>query len=201
MISRAISWTHHSLRRTPLAIINEAGNWTGPFTRIRVEFPDKPRYVLPMRRFLLVFLAAMLVSVAGSALGATGQIIKVLPHLVDRQGRVALSPSLYERDAYQAVLRQTPEKRGGMRFDVQWKSRGAVWQPLRLKVEIRGLAKGDLPKEITIEKTVEKSKWFGRWTSLELSGEEYRDFGEITAWKVTLWEGEWPLDDFKSFLW
>jgi len=154
-----------------------------------------------MRRFLKAFLVATLVSVAVSALGATGDIIKVLPHLLDRQGRVALSPSLYERDAYQVVLRDNPEKRGGMRFDIQWKARGEVWQPLRLKVQIRGLAKGDLPKEIVIEKKVEKTKWFSRWTSLELSGEEYREFGEITSWKVTLWEGDWPLSEYQSFLW
>ena len=50
----------------------------------------------------------------------------MLPHYLDKEGRHTLSPSLYERDAYQAILRQNPEKRGGMRFDVQWKARGAV---------------------------------------------------------------------------
>lgn len=154
-----------------------------------------------MRSLLLAILLATLVCVGGNASGATGRVLKVLPHLVDRQNRVALSPSLYERDAYQAILRLNPEKRGGMRFDVQWKARGAVWQPLRLKVEIRGLAKGNLPKEIVIEKTVEKSKWHSRWTSLELSGEDYRQFGEITAWKVTLWEGSALLGEYRSFLW
>ena len=154
-----------------------------------------------MRRFLTALLAAALFSVAGSALGATGQVLKVLPHLMDRQGRIALSPSLYERDAYQSILRLNPEKRGGMRFDVQWKARGAVWQPLIIKIYIRGVAKGDLPKEIVLEKKVEKSKWYSRWTSVELSGDDYRQFGEITAWKVTLSEGDWPLGEYKSFLW
>jgi hypothetical protein len=148
-----------------------------------------------------MLLAAAVFSVAGTALGATGKVIKVLPHLMDRQGRIALSPSLYERDAYQNILRQSPEKRGGMRFDVQWKARGAVWQPLTIKVQIRGVSQGDLPKEIVIEKKVEKSKWNTKWTSVELSGEEYRQFGEITAWRVSLSEGDWPLGEFKSFLW
>jgi len=166
-----------------------------------VELGEEPVYLCPMRRCLLLVLAATLLSVAGSALGATGKVLKVLPHLMDHQGRIALSPSLYERDAYQAILRQNPEKRGGMRFDVQWKARGAVWQPLVVKVQIRGVAKGDLPKEIVLEKKVEKSKWYSRWTNVELSGEEYRQFGEVTAWKVTLWEGDWPLAEYKSFLW
>jgi hypothetical protein len=154
-----------------------------------------------MRRFLTALLAATLLTATGGALGATGQVLKVLPHLMDRQGRVALSPSLYERDAYQAILRQSPEKRGGMRFDVQWKARGAVWQPLILKVHIRGVAKGDLPKEVVIERKVEKGKWYSKWTSVEFSGEEYRQFGEITAWRVSLSEGDWPLGEYKSFLW
>jgi hypothetical protein len=33
------------------------------------------------------------------------KIVKVLPHYVDLEGRIALAPSLFERDAYQAVLR------------------------------------------------------------------------------------------------
>ena len=33
-----------------------------------------------------------------------------------------MSPSLYERDAYQARLRAHPEHRYGMRFDVQWRA-------------------------------------------------------------------------------
>ena len=34
-----------------------------------------------------------------------GKISKVLPHWLDLQGRHTLSPSLLERDAYQAKLR------------------------------------------------------------------------------------------------
>ncbi len=132
---------------------------------------------------------------------AKGKVLKALPHFMDQEGRVALTPSLYDRDAYQAVLRKNPEKRSGIRFDVQWKASGPVWQPLRLRIELRGIAQGALPREKTLEKTVEKKGWFGRWTSVELAGKEYEDFGEITAWRVTLWEGDWPLSEIKSFLW
>jgi hypothetical protein len=136
-----------------------------------------------------------------SAHAATGRVVKVLPHFVDRQGKIALSPSLYERDAYQAVLRQNPDQRSGLRFDVQWKAKGPVWQPLKVKLELRGIAQGDLPKRLVIEKTVEKKGWLSRWASLELTGEAYKEFGEVTAWRVTLWEGDWPLGEVRSFLW
>src|SRR5439155_1231097 len=43
--------------------------------------------------------------------GAEAKIYKVLPTFIDKEGRHSLSPSLYERDAYQAQLRKHPEQR------------------------------------------------------------------------------------------
>src|SRR5882724_139643 len=128
--------------------------------------------------------------VAGSqAYAATGRVIKVLPHLLDTKGRAALSPSLYDRDAYQAVLREHAEKRSGIRFDMQWRTKGAVWSDLKLRVELRGVAQGDAPKQMILERDLQATGWFSRWTSMTLSGEEYKTLGEVTAWRVTLWEG------------
>ena len=39
------------------------------------------------------------------------------------------------------------------------------------------------------------------WTGLALKGDEYEQFGEVTAWRVTLWEGTQLLGEQKSFLW
>lgn len=72
---------------------------------------------------------------AGVLLGAEGKVIKVLPHFVDFQGRHTLSPSLYERDAYQELLRNHPEKRAGLQFEVLWKVSSRVSGPLRLKID------------------------------------------------------------------
>jgi hypothetical protein len=36
---------------------------------------------------------------------ATGRLMKVLPEYLDAKGLTSLSPSLFERDAYQAILR------------------------------------------------------------------------------------------------
>ena len=136
-----------------------------------------------------------------SAHAATGRVIKVLPHFLDLQGRHALSPSLYDRDAYQFHLRQHPEERSAIRFDVQWKSKGPVWEPLKLRVELRGIAQGDSPKEILLERALEPSGWVSRWTGVTLSGEDYKNFGSVTAWRVTLWEDEQLLGEQTSFLW
>ena len=141
------------------------------------------------------------VAIALSAQGATGRIIKVLPQFLDLEGRNSISPSLYDRDAYQVRLRLHPEQRSTMRFDVQWKTKSPVWEPLKLRLEMRGIAQSNLPKELTLDLPVEPSGWFSRWDRVVLTGEQYKDLGEITAWRVTLWEGTQLLEEQKSFLW
>ena len=153
-----------------------------------------------MRRVFAVILTVAGL-VAWPAFAATGRVIKVLPTFLDLQGKHALSPSLYERDAYQAFLRKHPEQRSGMRFDVEWKTRGGVFEPLKLRVELRGVAKGDVPGTTTLETVLKPGGWFNRWTCLKLTGEDYRRIGDVTAWRVTLWEGDQLLSEQKSFLW
>jgi hypothetical protein len=151
-----------------------------------------------MRRpFLFLLLCCLW---AAPVQAATGRVIKVLPHFLDLQGRHTLSPSLYERDAYQAKLRQHPEERSGMRFDVQWKA-ATTAPPLKLRVELRGTARGELPAKTVLETTVKPGGWFSHWTSLPLKGAEYEKIGEVTAWRVTLWEGDRLLSSQNSFLW
>src|SRR4051812_42268091 len=151
-----------------------------------------------MRRCLVLLFFFCFV-LAGQA--ATGRIIKVLPHFLDLQGRHTLSPSLFDRDAYQAVLRQHPEQRSALRFDIEWKSKGSAESSLKIRAEVRGVARENLPIELTLERTLEPTGWFGRWTSLLLKDEDYRKLGELTAWRVTLWEGTRLLSEQKSFLW
>jgi len=132
---------------------------------------------------------------------ADARVLKVLPHFLDLKGQHALSPSLYERDAYQARLRQHPEERSAIRFDVQWKVKNPEQAPQKLRVEIRGVAEGNLPKQKILEKPVKGSGWFSHWSSLTFGGEEYKQFGEVTAWRVTLWEDDLLMAEQKSFLW
>jgi len=153
-----------------------------------------------MRRFFLFFFVAVVVSTALSAAAATGRVVKVLPHFQDHKGRRALSPSLYERDAYQSYLRQHPEERSGVRFDILWRVRTKAATSLKLKVEIRGIAKGNLPSEKVLEQEV-KAGSGSRWTPITLGGDDFKAIGEVTAWRVSLWDGDQLIAEQKSFLW
>ena len=169
--------------------------------KIRVEFGAPSGYLSDMRRFLIWFLLVGWVAVALSASAATGRVIKVLPQLLDLKGRNSLTPSLYERDQYQALLRRETNQCSGMRFNVQWKAKGRPAGALELRVELRGVARGDYPKQLLLQKPVQPGGWFKHWTGLDLTGEAYKEFGQITAWRVTLWEGPRQLGEQKSFLW
>jgi hypothetical protein len=153
-----------------------------------------------MRRRLIVFLFALCVASGFSTLAANGRVAKVLPQFLDRQGRHALSPSLFDRDAYQDQLRKNPEQRSALRFDVLWRVRGTGTEKLRLRVELRGVARGNLPSQKSLEQSLNPAA-FSRWTSVTFGGEEYRQFGEVTAWRVTLWADDQLLGEQKSFLW
>lgn len=139
---------------------------------------------------------AMVLTVSASS----GKIVKVLPHFLDAKGRHTLSPSLFERDAYQAQLRAHPEQRSGIRYDIHWRAR-ASWGELKLKVELRGITEGKTRRERTLEKVVDSNEGGSGWAGLALTGEDYRAFGEVVAWRVTLWDGETLVAEEKSFLW
>jgi hypothetical protein len=153
-----------------------------------------------MRRAFFLLIVCFSFALALSAQAASGKVIKVLPHFLDAKGRHTTSPSLYDRDAYQAWLRQHPAARSGIRYDVQWKVKDAAG-PLKLRVELRGIAQGGLPRQKTIEQDVKPGGWLSRWDGVALTGEDYKSFGEVTAWRVTLWSGEQQIGEQKSFLW
>jgi len=145
----------------------------------------------------------LLLAATLSAGAATGRVVKVLPHYLDLKGRHSLSPSLYDRDAYQARLRQHPEQVSGLRFDVLWRGRAPGGTMLKLRAELRGMAKGNLPSQTTLETEVlvGKSGSTTRWAKLTLAGEDYKQLGKVTAWRVTLWNGDQFVAEQKSFLW
>ncbi len=148
---------------------------------------------------LLIF--ALLSGYVADALEVGGaRVIKVLPHFLDLDGRHSLYPSLYERDAYQAFLRDHPAQQSGIRFDVQWKARGISSEKLMLRLELR-LSGSDEAKPRVLEKVLKPSSWFSRWSALTLDGEEFKGLGRVTAWRAVLMEEGVVLTELKSFLW
>lgn len=159
-----------------------------------------PSYNATVFMRTLQFLALIFFGIAlsGSAHAADPRIIKVLPQLIDLQGRNSVSPSLYERDAYQEMLRKNPEKRSGISFVVQWTAKHS--QELILRIEMRGVR----DNAVRIEKLavpVKKTGFFSKWTSVVLNGPAYKNFGELAAWRATLWDGNRQVAEQKSFLW
>ena len=155
-----------------------------------------------MRGSLKILVLLALLSGIVTAHAATGKVIKVLPQFLDTKGRTSLTPSLYDRDAYQAVLRVHPERRSGMRFFIQWKAKGQVASGLRLRLELRGGVQGELPRGLVLEdKLPPKTGWFSHWADLTINEETYKELGGVTSWRVTLWDGEKMLGEQRSYLW
>ena len=142
---------------------------------------------------LFVFMLSALPLIA-----ADGKIHKVLPHFVDKEGRHTLSPSLYERDAYQAQLRNNPQQRGGLRFDVHWKARKSP--TLKLRVDMRG-SKTNETTNVTVETPVKPPGFFSKWSAVQVRGEDYSRIGELRSWRATLLDGDQVLAEQRSFLW
>ena len=153
-----------------------------------------------MRRFLMVLLLLGPLSAAFAADTVTGGIVKVLPLFLDLKGRDAVSPSLFDRDAYQFYLRQHTNEVSAVRFDVLWKASNAKGLKLKLRAELRGVGADGLPRQTVLETEVTPG-FFRSWTPLTLGGGDYKHFGEIVAWRVTLWNGGTLLGEQKSFLW
>ncbi len=153
-----------------------------------------------MRRFAAsLALLGFLLSTA-AVQGGEGKVCKVLPQFLDKKGRQSLSPSLYERDAYQAYLRKHPHLRASLRLAVLWKAKDVDWEKTKLRAELRGLLTNSL-ETVTLEEPVKKSGFFGNWAYFSVTGDEFKKFGELVAWRVTLWEGDRQLSEQESFLW
>lgn len=153
-----------------------------------------------MRCFKLFFLLLAWWCLGHNAEAAANKIVKVLPHFLDQEGQHTLSPSLYERDAYQAHLRKHKELISTLRFDVQWKAPTGDQTNLKIRVEIRG-GKNLGAKPVVLEQAIKPGKWFGNWAALRLPKATYEQLGEMVAWRVTLWSGEQQMAEQKSFLW
>lgn len=151
-------------------------------------------------RWFFILLAALL-WLAPDMEAGEGKVVKVLSQLLDKQGHFALSPSLYERDAYQFRLRKSLALRGGARLVVQWKAKKADWSRLTLRAEIRSLL-GDSLHTVTLEQAaVKNGGLLGNWSEFRIEGADYKNFGDIVAWRVTLLEAGQPLGQLESFLW
>jgi hypothetical protein len=150
-------------------------------------------------RWPITILLSFALFASTAVAGYGGKVIKVLPQFLDLQGRTTLSPSLYERDAYQAQLQARPAERSGMVFNIQWKAQPSA--RLKLFVEARGIVHEKSAQTFVWEKSVTRHGWFSQWEKIFITGDEFRQLNTMTAWHVTLWDGDKLLGEQKSFLW
>ena len=151
-----------------------------------------------MIRFSQLTAVLLILVLAAITAQANPKISKVLPHWLDKQGRHTLSPSLFERDAYQAQLRANPDQRSGIRFDVKWaKGSQRASANLTLNVELQTSA---TTEPVIIQHRLKTTR-SGGWAVLKLDGERYKGIGKIIAWRARLLDGDKTLAERQSFLW
>ena len=145
------------------------------------------------------FVFALLLAGACTLQAADARIIKVLPHLLDQNGRNAVNPSLFERDAYQMYLRENPSEISALRFDVQFKAKRSEG-PLTLRLELRG-SKTELGKLHIFETRVRPARWFSSWGTIQLDRATSDAIGTLTAWRASLLKDGVEIAEQQSFLW
>ncbi len=145
-------------------------------------------------------IVSLLLALVGIAATSPDRIIKVLPHLLDMEGRHSLSPSLYERDAYQAELRKHPGRVSGIRYDIQWRQGDVNKTHGRLQMELRCAGRA-LTNSLVLESDLTKIRRHGGWTHVQLDGDAYQKAGKVIAWRARLVDGSLVLAEQRSFLW
>ena len=157
-----------------------------------------PVSISAVLRIVCQLLIALLL-LAWPARAADQRVIKVLPHLLDKDGAHTVSPSLFDRDAYQSWLKENPDHQTGVRYDIHWRS--AKPGKFELKLELLGRVEKGQIKRRTVEGKVSVQRSKSQWTALSLTGEDFKQFGPIVAWRVSLWQGDQLVAKHQSFLW
>jgi hypothetical protein len=150
-------------------------------------------------RILLLYFCMLSLGFSLRASEGNLRIVKVLPFLIDKKGEHTISPSLFERDAYQGYLRRHPAEVSTLRYDFQWKGKVNSVEGVTVRLEVRG-SRGDLRHPSIFESPLRRSGW-GKWGFIALPEEDYHALGAIVAWHLTLWQGGTQIAEQKSFLW
>ncbi len=148
-----------------------------------------------IKRLVLAFLLMGIASVHAAEV----KILKVLPLHLDLKGRHALSPSLFDRDAYQSQLKRNPALRSALKLEIQWKAPKKSGEA-EIRVELRGSSPTGTDT-VTLKETAQPTGLFSKWKSVKLEGEAFKKFGELLAWRVTIWQGGQQVAEQRSFLW
>lgn len=156
-----------------------------------------------MRRFWMFFLVATMLWTGTSVGYAEGRIrvTKALVHYLDLNGKHTLSPSPFERDCYQAILRLNREKCSTMCFDIQWRNTLTDFgDDLTITVEARAGGVDSEVVSVTQPIRGKKSIW-SHWTRVKLSEEDFERLQTVSAWRILIRDGNDLVEEFRSFMW
>ena len=148
-----------------------------------------------IKRLVLAFLLMGIATVHAAEV----KILKVLPLYLDLEGRHAISPSLFDRDAYQSQLKRNPALRTALKMEIQWKAPKKSGEA-EIRVELRGSSPSGT-ETVTLRETAQPTGFFSKWKPVKMEGEAFKKFGELLAWRVTVWQGGKQVAEQKSFLW
>jgi hypothetical protein len=73
-------------------------------------------------------------------------------------------------------------------------------RPLKLRIEMRG-ARDKATTTAVVEQEVKYRGFFSKWARVKFTGDDFKKFGQLSAWRATLWDGDQLLSEQKSFLW
>jgi hypothetical protein len=147
----------------------------------------------------VVWLITVLLLNVVASFGGEARVIKVLPQLLDKQGRNAINPSLFDRDAYQMHLRLNTNEISAIRFEVQYKAKG-IQGPLLLRLEIRG-SRTELGKREVFETDVAAGGHFSKWGRIQFDRATSERIGKLVAWRASLVKEGDVIATQESFLW
>jgi len=105
-----------------------------------------------------------------------------------------------QRAIYQVNLSNNRSSQYGIRFSIKWGGEGPVLPNLLLKLELKGIM-GDVPTYKNVTYTYSDFRRGGKWTEIQIVGEDYQALGQITAWKTSLICDNQVLAVKRSFLW
>ena len=128
-------------------------------------------------------------------------VLKVNRNLLDNLGYETFAVGDLKKEAdYQYMLRHSPLKQKGVRFHIKWKAprrSGAI----RLVLDVQGLNAANLTTRDTVTQNYPDMDGWAEWSTIDITGKQFKQIGEIMAWRVTICSGDRVMAELPSANW
>lgn len=128
-------------------------------------------------------------------------VLKVNRTLLDEKGyETDVVGDLKGEAAYQYVLRHEPRRQTGARFHIKWKAPRKTDQ-LRLVLDLQGLNASNESTRDSISRSFPDRDDWAEWTTIDVTGAQFKKLGTIMAWRVTIHSGDRIMAELPSANW